>query len=502
MRKIKAAWLWFWRLPPYVSLLFSLALIGWTQFDKVQRDHVRQQQRIELNAIDLERDKLGRDIERYKGKYSALFAKKQWSEADKVQAKLAYKELKSLSARLDEIKRRTSEVCPPDKNQYTRLWRRYFVQLKMTTRRELLKAMAATTCAGAFVARGAVAASAPSPDPAPAAVEPQRTSIDELIGDWMKMHNVPALSLAFARSDELLFRKAWGVSEWGGDAATAESLFRIASVTKPMTAVAIFLLIERNYLKLDDHVFGTDGLLNGEFGADLPENLNAITVRHLLMHESGGWPNDAHGPTLRHAEMPQREWLEWVLRRRPLQYAPGEKYVYSNVGYCLLGWIIGKLTAQSYADWVRENVLAPCKITQMRLATREQTADEVRYYDQTGDDPYTRNMARLEACAGWLATPTDLVRFATRFPQLLKSETVKTMTTPDILNPNIACGWSVNDKGTIWHSGGIAGSNALVVRLKSGMSWAVLINTNGKESLQSLNELMWKIASGVPAWKV
>lgn len=313
----------------------------------------------------------------------------------------------------------------------------------------------------------------------------------------MKAHKIPAFSLAFARPDELLFRRAWGEIEPGGDATTADSLFRIASVTKSITAVATFILIERGFLKLDDRVFGDGGLLNGEFGDDLPDDLNAISVRHLLMHESGGWPNDGRGPTLRHPEMVQREWIEWVLRRRPLQYAPGEKYVYSNFGYCLLGWIISKLTARPYADWVRENVLAPCKITQMRLATREQSTGEVRYTDQTGNDPYERNMARLEACAGWLATPTDLVRFATRFPQLLKPESVTTMTAPGVLNPNIACGWSVNDKGTIWHSGGIAGSNALLVRLESGGCWAVTINSNSRDSLKSLNELMWKISGSI-----
>lgn len=60
-------------------------------------------------------------------------------------------------------------------------------------------------------------------------------------------------------------------------------------------------------------------------------------------------------------------------------------------------------------------------------------------------------------------------------------------------NPNIACGWSVNARGTIWHSG----SNAFMVRLKNGLSWAALIDTSGKESLSALNALMWKIAGVV-----
>lgn len=322
----------------------------------------------------------------------------------------------------------------------------------------------------------------------------KREPIEELVSDFMEAQHIPASSLAFARPNALLLRQAWGVIEWGGDAATTDHLFRIASVSKPITAVAIFALIERGYLKLDNTVFGDGSLLKGEFGADLPDNLNAITVRHLLMHTCGGWPNDGRGPTLIHPEMPQREWLEWVLRRRPLQVEPGTKYIYSNFGYCVLGWIIRKLTAQSYADFVRETVLKPCKISAMQLATREQAKGEVRYYDQTGDDPYARNMERLEGCGCWLATPTDLVRFATRFPELLKPATVETMTTASELNRNVACGWSINERGTLWHSGGIAGTNAFVVRLKSGLCWAALINTSGKESLKALNELMWKIA--------
>ncbi len=324
-----------------------------------------------------------------------------------------------------------------------------------------------------------------------------RAPIEELVGAFMEAQHVPALSLAFARPNALLLRQAWGVISWGGDAATPDHLFRIASVSKPITAVAIFALIERDFLKLDDRVFGAGGLLEGEFGADLPDNLSAITVRHLLMHTSGGWRNDGRGPTLMHPEMPQREWIEWVLRRRPLQVEPGTTTIYSNFGYCVLGWIIRKLTAQSYADYVRETVFKPCKISAMRLATREQSAGEARYYDQSGNDPYERNMERLEGCGCWLATPTDLVRFMTRFPEILKPETVATMTTAGEINPNIACGWSVNERGTIWHSGGIAGTNAFVVRLKNGLSWAALINTSGKESLKALNELMWKISGAL-----
>ena len=369
-----------------------------------------------------------------------------------------------------------------------------------TTRRELLKAATTITLAGALPA-SASARSARATSQTETLSDEERATIDELVNALMHEQKVPALSLAFARPGALLFREAWGVVQWGGEAATPDHLFRIASATKPITAVAIFQLIERNYLRLDDPVFGAQGLLNDDFGADLPFELEKITVRHLLMHTAGGWPNDGRGPTLMWPQLEQREWLEWVLRRRPLQWEPGTHYAYSNVGYCLLGWIIRKLTAQSYAEFVRENIFAPCGIATMRLATGEQSAGEVRYYDQSGMNPYERNMERMEACGGWLATPTDLARFAVKFPTLLQPATLETMTAPGALNPNYACGWMVNATQTVWHSGGIAGSNAFMVRTKSGLSWTVLINTSNAQSLKALNQLMWTVARSVASWQ-
>lgn len=112
MRNIKAAWLWFWRLPYWVSLIVSISLFGWSHFDKVQRDQVRQQQKIELDSIALAQDKLGQDIDRYQIKYSALFVKKEpLTKEEKAKIKVAETELKTISAQIDLIKRRLHEIC-------------------------------------------------------------------------------------------------------------------------------------------------------------------------------------------------------------------------------------------------------------------------------------------------------------------------------------------------------------------------------------------------------
>lgn len=114
MRKLKSVWLWPWL--PYVSLMISLALIGWTHFDKVQREQVRQRQKIELNSITAESDKIGRDLDQYKREYGALFAqKKLLTKEEKARVKVADEKLKVLSARIKEIQRRTRNARDAEK---------------------------------------------------------------------------------------------------------------------------------------------------------------------------------------------------------------------------------------------------------------------------------------------------------------------------------------------------------------------------------------------------
>jgi CubicO group peptidase (beta-lactamase class C family) len=107
------------------------------------------------------------------------------------------------------------------------------------------------------------------------------------------------------------------------------------------------------------------------------------------------------------------------------------EYLHSNFGYCVLGRVIEKLTGRTYEAAVRERVLRPCGISSMRISGNtlaERAGREVVYYDQDGEDPYRMNVRRMDSHGGWLATPTDLVRFLVRvdgFP-----------TKPDILKPS------------------------------------------------------------------
>jgi CubicO group peptidase (beta-lactamase class C family) len=282
----------------------------------------------------------------------------------------------------------------------------------------------------------------------------QREALSRIAGSFMTNCAVPGLSVAIARQGKLVYRQAFGYADLKKkEPVTGSSLFRIASVTKPITSVAIFSLIEQQKLSLDAKVFGPDAVLGTTYGRP-PYNagVEAITIEHLLTHTCGGWDKNHDDPMFQNTGMDHRALISATLRNRPLDFAPGTHYAYSNFGFCLLGRVVERVTGTGYADYVRERILKACEIDAMRIAGNsagKRAPNEVRYYDQEGGDPYGIDVSRLDSAGGWLATPTDIVRFAMHVdgfpadPNILKPETIAVMTTGTPANPHYAKGWEV-----------------------------------------------------------
>ncbi len=106
---------------------------------------------------------------------------------------------------------------------------------------------------------------------------------------------------------------------------------RLASLAKPITAVAIMRLVETGRLALGQRVFGAGALLGTRYGTKpYTAALQSITLRHLLEHTAGGWPNDATDPMFTNPTMNHAQLITWVLDNRPLQFAPGTRHMYST----------------------------------------------------------------------------------------------------------------------------------------------------------------------------
>ena len=386
-------------------------------------------------------------------------------------------------------------------------------------------------------------------------VSPGLEAYDRLVGEWMKKWNVPGGQIAVARRGRLMLVQAYG---WANveeqKAVTNDSQFRIASVSKSITAVAILRLIEAGRFDLDAKAF--DFLpqfpRSPDQGGD--SRLAHITIRQLLSH-TAGWDRDKSfdpmfipfkaAEALGVSPPADPATIIRYMQRQPLDFEPGQKYAYSNFGYCLLGRVIEQATGKNYSDAVRELVLAPCGAASLELG-RTRLADrsprEVRYYAQP-ESERTRSvfadvkeeipwpdggfyLEALDAHGGWIATAPDLLRFVTgvegsRGAALLKAETLSQM----IARPpapasqqgsaHYGLGWMVRNhdkekvadwrQSTWWHTGSLPGTAALVARTNKELAWAALFNSRPpyeklKEFAAELDALMWKAAGEVKQW--
>jgi CubicO group peptidase (beta-lactamase class C family) len=327
-------------------------------------------------------------------------------------------------------------------------------------------------------------------------------------------YGVPGLSVAIARKGRSVYEQAFGVAALAPAAPLAPGhVFRIASVTKPITSSAIFDLVETGRLKLEDRVFGQGAVLGTRFGrTPYGRHIEEITVEHLLTHTCGGWQNDARDPMFRNPGMAHAELISWTLDSIPLTSPPGQSFAYSNFGYCLLGRVIEQVTGRSYAEHVQERVLARCGIRHMSLAgntLRDRAPAEVRYYGQSGENPYGMNVRRMDSHGGWLATAGDLTAFAMHVdgfittPHILRAETIGRMTTPTPANRGYAKGWRVNSLNNWWHGGSLPGTATILVRTASGFCWAALANTRRPNSDmdEALDNMVWDMVRSVGAWR-
>jgi len=363
--------------------------------------------------------------------------------------------------------------------------------------------------------------------------------LDHLFTTFMRSHHVPGCSVAITDHGRLVYARAFGFADIAEKKpVTQSSLFRIASVSKPITAVAVLQLVEQGKLKLDDPVFN---ILKYEphleDGAKFDVRQNQITIRQLLQHR-GGWDRDqsfdAMFQSVRFADslgVASPAGPDDVIRCMlglPLDFTPGERYAYSNYGYCLLGRVIEVLSKQSYEDYVKEHVLAPIGIHSMRLGKsrlERRFDEEVRYYDPGTDQSVFAvdrgqkvplaygafNVEAMDAHGGWLASAVDLARFATAFDNpdkcsILKPQSVREMYERPAGKPELdaqgnpkdhwyALGWLVRPAGkdggeTCWHTGSLPGTSTILIRRPDGRDIVVLFNSRVSPTVDHLTRAL------------
>jgi N-acyl-D-amino-acid deacylase len=271
---------------------------------------------------------------------------------------------------------------------------------------------------------------------------PELEPFDRAMSEFMRERHIPAGALAVVRDGKLVLSRGYG---WADRARTKpvadDAPFRLASLTKMMTAAAVGKLIRDGKLRRDAKVFD---LLAPEPppGKQLDPRWKKVTVGHLLDHQ-GGWDVEAlkFDPMFYSAEIskalgkPGPADTADVIRYmagQPLQFEPGTKTVYSNFGYCLLGRVIEKASGKPYLEYLRSAVLEPAGVKGVALGrTRPADRDprEPFYSDPekmpdvtrpggNGKVPYPDGGFFLEALdshGGLTASAADVARFLTAY---------------------------------------------------------------------------------------
>jgi CubicO group peptidase (beta-lactamase class C family) len=380
-------------------------------------------------------------------------------------------------------------------------------------------------------------------------LEPYDKFMVALIRKW----DVAGAGLAVAHQDRLLLVRGYGLANKEKPTPVEPtSLFRLASLSKTVTAVAVLQLVQDGRLGLDDPVLPILGEVGPRSDRITDSRVRDITVRHLLRH-SGGFNRARSGDAMflpRAADAAKRQSgplppdCPTILRdtlERKLDFTPGEQFAYSNVGYCILGRVVERVTGRTYEAYVRERVLGPAGAIRMKLGrTLEAAEAEVTYYDYReakeakampgfgltlSARPYgTFAVERMDSYGGWIGSPVDYLRFilaidGRRGAGLLDGATVAAMNARSQLRSAMAGDDEGNAEGeayglgihvrqvgngfNLWHAGSLPGTSTLAVRTADGFAWVVALNGRPADRTAFRRELdrgLWTAKRTVKTW--
>ncbi|HUQ84064.1 MAG TPA: serine hydrolase domain-containing protein [Gemmatimonadaceae bacterium] len=330
---------------------------------------------------------------------------------------------------------------------------------------------------------------------------------DSLADAAVRSGNVAALSIAVVRGSDTVVMKGYGLANVENDvAATAQTVYRIGSVTKQFTSVTIMRLVEQGKLSLDDDVT--------KYVPTAPTQGRRILVRHLLNHTSGIPSYTDVGPEFgrkSRLDLPQDSLLA-IVRNDSLQFDPGTHFYYNNTGYFLLGMIIEKVTGKPYGEYLRDSLFVPNGLASTIYCSNGPIIKRrASGYDRGRNGLVNTDYLSMDlpyAAGSLCSTIGDLTKWTALLHsgKLVKASSFAAMTTPVKLTSGRAMsygfGLSADTLGShrrIHHGGGINGFiSELAYYPNDSLTIVVLANTSPAPSSE-LADALGRVALGLPA---
>jgi CubicO group peptidase (beta-lactamase class C family) len=295
--------------------------------------------------------------------------------------------------------------------------------------------------------------------------------IDAMI-DVYDRPDAPGISVIVIKDRTVLYKKAYGLADVEARVTnTTNTNFRLASVTKQFTAMAILILMERGKLGLESHL--------ADFLPDFPAYGREITIRHLLNHTSGLPDYAALMPADQKEQLSDEDVLRILKQQTKGDFRPGSKFAYSNSGYVVLGLIAAKVSGKSFARFLEESIFQPLGMSSTVAYEPGISTVKHRAYGYTpSGKTFQRTDQSLTSATlgdgGIYSSVEDLYHWdqALNTTKLIHATTLKQAFSPGNLEngqmSNYGFGWFVDTVGGIRaasHGGGTVGFRNHIVRL-------------------------------------
>lgn len=324
--------------------------------------------------------------------------------------------------------------------------------------------------------------------------DPRFAEVRSYIQEAMDEAGAPSVAVAVARDGEIIWAEGFGLADIArGIPATPNTMYSLASISKPMTATALMRLVERGEVELDRpaNAYLGDGQIHSPTW-----DASGATVRRVLSHTAGlplHWEFFYEGE-----DHPRRTTDEGIARFGVLVTPPGEVYQYSNLGYGIIERIVERVTGRSYAEVMETEVFAPLAMRNSTVGTGAGLEDRaaVRYDAELRPIPHYDFDHRGGSAV--YSSVTDLVRFgmyhlgtpAEGQREILEDGTLRAMqriATPGTgpREQGYGFGWLIqeDDNGyrRISHTGGMPGvSTGLYMYPEEGLAIAVVTNRSSR----------------------
>jgi len=295
---------------------------------------------------------------------------------------------------------------------------------------------------------------------------------------------VPGISVAVGQDGKIIWSEGFGFADLDAKKpVTPQTLFRIGSVSKPLTAAGLMLLVEKGKVDLDADIH--------RYVPDFPDKGHRITTRQLAGHLAGIRHYQGQEFYLNRHYANVREGLR-IFENDPLLTVPGEKYFYSSYGFNLISMVMEASAGKDFLSYMESSVFTPLAMTNTEPDDATRLVPQgTRFYKSKADggfelEPEVDNSYKW-ASGGFLSTPEDLVRFGSAHlqPGFLKQASLETLFTSQETNDGkktgYGIGWDIRkDKHghPIWmHTGGsVGGTSLLLIQPDSRLVLAMAAN--------------------------